>query len=90
MARLGTTEIWHVDNATDLNHPFHLHGYAFQVLDVNGEAPAVRAWSDTVDVPRRKRMSLAVRFEDRPGTWMFHCHILDHADTGMAAMLMVE
>jgi FtsP/CotA-like multicopper oxidase with cupredoxin domain len=32
-------------------------------------------------------MRLAVHFDERPGMWMFHCHILDHADAGMMRML---
>jgi FtsP/CotA-like multicopper oxidase with cupredoxin domain len=31
-----------------------------------------------------------VTFDERPGTWMFHCHILDHAEAGMMGMLMVH
>src|SRR5262249_33933223 len=89
-ASLGSTEIWKVTNATELDHPFHLHGYAFQVLDVAGVATTVREWRDTVNIPAMKKLTFAVRFDDRPGHWMFHCHILDHADMGMAAMLMVE
>ena len=27
---------------------------------------------------------------DDPGTWMFHCHIDDHMDAGMAALYKVE
>ena len=29
-------------------------------------------------------------YEDRPGNWMFHCHILEHAELGMMGMLMLE
>jgi FtsP/CotA-like multicopper oxidase with cupredoxin domain len=31
-----------------------------------------------------------VKFDDRPGMWMFHCHLLDHAEAGMMAALMVD
>ncbi len=41
-------------------------------------------WKDTVDIPHERTVRLAVHFEDRPGTWIFHCHILDHADGGPA------
>ena len=33
------------------------------------------------------RQRFAVRYDDRAGMWMFHCHILDHADAGMMGML---
>jgi FtsP/CotA-like multicopper oxidase with cupredoxin domain len=26
---------------------------------------------------------------DNPGDWMIHCHILEHQDTGMSAILRV-
>jgi FtsP/CotA-like multicopper oxidase with cupredoxin domain len=32
-------------------------------------------------------VKFAVTYDDRPGMWMFHCHILDHADAGMMGML---
>jgi FtsP/CotA-like multicopper oxidase with cupredoxin domain len=31
-----------------------------------------------------------VRYDDNPGLWMFHCHILDHEDHGMMAVLQVK
>ena len=45
-------------------------------------------WKDTVNVPQKQRVRLAVRF-DNPGAWMFHCHILEHADRGMMGLLDV-
>ncbi|MDT8398737.1 MAG: multicopper oxidase family protein [Pseudomonadales bacterium] len=84
-ARVGQTHIWHVTNDTDFSHPFHLHGYFFQVLDDS----LVPEWKDTVDVPFKSEIRLAVKFDERPGTWMFHCHILDHAELGMMGLLRV-
>jgi len=31
-----------------------------------------------------------VRFDERPGAWMFHCHILDHAEAGMMGHFVVR
>jgi FtsP/CotA-like multicopper oxidase with cupredoxin domain len=31
-----------------------------------------------------------VRFDDFPGKWMFHCHIMDHEDMGMMGVLLLE
>jgi FtsP/CotA-like multicopper oxidase with cupredoxin domain len=31
-----------------------------------------------------------VRFDDFPGKWMFHCHILNHEDQGMMGILEVK
>jgi FtsP/CotA-like multicopper oxidase with cupredoxin domain len=30
-----------------------------------------------------------VSFDERPGEWMFHCHILDHADGGLMGTVLV-
>jgi FtsP/CotA-like multicopper oxidase with cupredoxin domain len=87
--KVGATEIWNVTNNTTQDHPFHMHGYPFQVLSVGGAPPPVLEWRDNVKVPANQRLQLAVSF-DRPGMWMFHCHILDHAEMGMMAMLVVD
>jgi FtsP/CotA-like multicopper oxidase with cupredoxin domain len=84
-ARLGETQVWTVVNTTDFDHPFHLHGYFFQVLDET----RVPEWKDTVNVPAKTTVRLAVEFDERPGVWMYHCHILDHAEVGMMGHLMV-
>jgi len=84
VAHVGDTEVWTVRNDTSFAHPFHLHGFFFQVLD-----PArVPEWKDTAEVPAKTTLRLAVHF-DRPGLWMFHCHILDHADAGMMGQIRV-
>lgn len=91
---VGETQVWTVENAMPWGHPFHLHGFFFQVLDQQmlGEAATVPPleWKDTVRVPVDGKLRLAVRYDARPGMWMFHCHILDHADLGMMGMLDLE
>ncbi len=87
---LGERQLWTVKNTFDWDHPFHLHGFFFQVLDVNGVAPAVREWRDTVNVPVDATVRFAVHFDERPGMWMFHCHVLDHADAGMMGMVHLQ
>ena len=87
-ARPGDVEIWDVKNDSEMDHPFHLHGMFFQVLDVDGVAPAQRGWKDTVDVPQKKTLRFAVRYGD-PGKWMYHCHIQEHAERGMMGELLL-
>ncbi len=84
---VGETQIWTVENTTEASHPFHLHGFFYQVLGEDGRA--LPEWHDTVNVPHGETLRLAVHFDDRPGEWMFHCHILEHADIGMMAHLRV-
>ncbi len=85
--RLNTTEIWEVQNVVEMDHPFHLHGFQFQVLDRNGVPEPFVSWKDSVNVPKHSKVRFAVRFENFPGKWMFHCHILDHEDMGMMGIL---
>lgn len=90
MTPLGERQLWTIKNTFEWDHPFHLHGFFFQVLDVNGVAPSVREWQDTVNVPVDGTVRLVATLDERPGMWMFHCHILDHADVGMMGMLHVQ
>jgi bilirubin oxidase len=89
-ATLGGTEIWEVENLVGMDHPFHLHGFQFQVIDRDGVPEPFRSWKDTVNVPRHQTVRFIVRYENYPGKWMFHCHILDHEDHGMMGVLEVR
>lgn len=89
-ARLGTTEIWEIENLVGMDHPFHMHGFQFQVLDRNGVPEPFRSWKDMVNVPKHETARIVVRFTDHPGKWMYHCHILDHEDHGMMGILEVK
>lgn len=89
VAKLGEKQLWIVKNESDWDHPFHLHGFFFQVVDEQGNAVGPQAWKDTVNVPMKTTVRLLVHFDERPGQWMFHCHILDHADGGMMGTVMV-
>ena len=89
-ARRGATEIWEIENLVGMDHPFHLHGFQFQVLSRNGVPEPFPAWKDVVNVPRHESVRFVVRFDDFAGKWMFHCHILDHEDHGMMGVLEVR
>ena len=78
-----------MSNTIDFAHPFHLHGFFFQVLSPTVGPLDPLEWKDTVNVPVDGTVQIAVRYDDRPGMWMFHCHILDHAEAGMMGSLMV-
>jgi len=82
-AKIGELQVWDVVNSTLMDHPFHLHGYFFQVLSVNGEPPAFRSWEDVVNLPPKSTTRIAWIPDGRPGSWMYHCHILEHHAAGM-------
>jgi FtsP/CotA-like multicopper oxidase with cupredoxin domain len=87
-ARVGETQLLSITNHTRFDHPFHLHGFFFQRLDPQTLRPAEPVeWKDTANLPALSSALLAVHFDDRPGLWMFHCHILDHADLGLMGMI---
>jgi FtsP/CotA-like multicopper oxidase with cupredoxin domain len=89
-SKLGATEIWKVENLVHMDHPFHLHGFQFQVIERNGTPEPFPSWKDVVNVRRRETVKIVVRFDDFPGKWMFHCHILNHEDQGMMGILEVK
>jgi FtsP/CotA-like multicopper oxidase with cupredoxin domain len=80
---VGELQVWEVINETRMDHPFHLHGFSFQVLQENGTPTPALSWEDTVNVPAKGRVRIAWLPDDRPGKWMYHCHILEHHAAGM-------
>lgn len=80
--KLGTTEIWRFTNRSGMAHPIHMHDVQFQILDINGVAPAAThaGWKDVVIVPAMGSARIVAKFEDYTGLYMFHCHMLEHED----------
>jgi FtsP/CotA-like multicopper oxidase with cupredoxin domain len=87
--RVGELQVWELVNETGQDHPFHIHGFFFQVVQENGRTPSETAWKDTVNVPRKTQTRIAWLPDDRPGEWMYHCHILEHHAMGMMAHFAV-
>jgi len=83
--KVGELQVWDVVNATMMDHPFHLHGFFFQIVEVNGKKPAWRSLEDVINVPPKGTVRIAWYPDDRPGMWMYHCHILEHHAAGMMA-----
>ncbi|WP_321828903.1 multicopper oxidase domain-containing protein [Thalassovita sp.] len=88
----GTTEIWRI-TADEQQHPFHVHGCSFRILQQEGgAAPAyAQGWKDMVHVGEGWS-EILVRFDhaapaDAP--FMYHCHILEHEDCGMMGQFTV-
>ncbi|HEX3157191.1 MAG TPA: multicopper oxidase family protein [Gemmatimonadaceae bacterium] len=87
--KVGELQVWDIVNDTMMDHPFHLHGFFFQVVEVNGRPPEFLSWEDTINVPPKGRVRIAWVPDDRPGEWMYHCHILEHHESGMMAHFAV-
>ncbi len=82
---VGELQVWEVSNSSLMDHPFHLHGFFFQVLEENGKTPGYKAWKDTINLPPRSKAKIAWIPDNRPGMWMYHCHIIEHHEAGMMA-----
>ncbi|ELM3740969.1 multicopper oxidase CueO [Yersinia ruckeri] len=86
--RQGQYEKWTISGEGDMMlHPFHIHGTQFRILTENGQPPAAhrRGWKDTVRV-EGARSEVLVRFNHlapASQSYMAHCHLLEHEDTGM-------
>ncbi|MFD6888693.1 multicopper oxidase family protein [Streptomyces sp. NPDC059957] len=81
--KLGQVEIWRF--TTNFHHPVHLHLDHFQVLSRSNRAIGAydHGWKDTVDVRPAEAVEVVTRFTDYPGTYMIHCHNLEHEDMAM-------
>jgi FtsP/CotA-like multicopper oxidase with cupredoxin domain len=85
----GGTGLIAMSNETTWWHPMHLHGHAFRVVSRNGAQTRHREWQDTVLVGPRERVEIAF-VADNPGDWMFHCHVLEHQESGMMGIIRVQ
>jgi FtsP/CotA-like multicopper oxidase with cupredoxin domain len=70
-------------------HPMHLHGMFFRVLARNGAAVEEPFTRDTVLVHPQETVDVVTVPVD-PGVWMAHCHVLEHAESGMMTLLDVR
>ncbi|MEO8541196.1 MAG: multicopper oxidase family protein [bacterium] len=86
----GTTEDWVIRNTSPMDHPFHLHVWPFQVIEQSAAGTPMRAWKDVVNVPANGSVRLRIPFLEITGKTVFHCHILDHEDAGMMAVIEVS
>jgi FtsP/CotA-like multicopper oxidase with cupredoxin domain len=66
-----------------MHHPFHVHGAGrFLVLSRDREPEPNLVWKDTVLVPAGRTVDILLDVSN-PGLWMAHCHIAEHAQSGM-------
>ena len=87
--KLGEMRTIRIDNKSGRDHPMHLHGDFFQVLWVNWKEVPWHWWKDTINVPAQGYIDLAI-IPTNPGTWMFHCHIIEHGEFGMMTTVIID
>ncbi|WP_243405294.1 multicopper oxidase family protein [Solimicrobium silvestre] len=95
----GDVEDWIIENRSTELHAFHIHQIHFLVMDWSGipiDEPFLR---DTVNIPYFKdnmltypsvRLRMDFRDPNTIGTFVYHCHLLEHEDGGMMGTVRVE
>lgn len=95
----GTVEDWIIENRSRESHVFHIHQIHFQVIAHNNKPVDDVVLRDTIDVPfwdgkRASYPSVKLRMDFRDpeitGTFVYHCHILEHEDGGMMGTIEVR
>ena len=78
-------------NETAWPHGMHLHGHHFLAYPQEGAAGWVRypALRDTILVAPQSSTEIAF-IADNPGDWLLHCHMLEHAHSGMMTWIRVS
>jgi FtsP/CotA-like multicopper oxidase with cupredoxin domain len=102
--RLNSVEEWLITNFNNDAHPMHIHVNDFQVTqidDPNRGKTGVQPWGlDNVNVPAPifddhhvvstpASLTLRQEFLEFPGTYVIHCHRLNHEDNGLMALINV-
>jgi FtsP/CotA-like multicopper oxidase with cupredoxin domain len=94
----GDVEDWIIENRTRELHAFHVHQIHFMLEEWNGvpiDEPFLR---DTINVSywdgtSRQYPSVKLRMDFRDpnivGTFLYHCHLLEHEDGGMMGVIQV-
>ncbi|HXF65728.1 MAG TPA: multicopper oxidase domain-containing protein [Burkholderiales bacterium] len=83
-------------------HPMHIHGLQFQILERSVTRALREAWNsvsagyvdegwkDEVFLMPGERAKVLLAFRDFPGLFPYHCHMLEHADTGLMRNYLVR
>jgi FtsP/CotA-like multicopper oxidase with cupredoxin domain len=96
---IGAVEDWTIENHALEDHAFHIHQLHYLLLETNGVAETTPMMLDTVRVSHwdgksstypSVKIRMDFRDPDIAGTFVYHCHILEHEDAGMMAKIQVN
>jgi FtsP/CotA-like multicopper oxidase with cupredoxin domain len=96
--RQGDVEDWIIENRSTELHAFHIHQAHFLLIDWSGLPVNEPFLRDTVNVPYYNgralqypsvRLRMDFRDPNMIGTFVYHCHLLEHEDGGMMGVIRV-
>jgi FtsP/CotA-like multicopper oxidase with cupredoxin domain len=99
IVKQGDVEDWIVENRSTELHAFHIHQVHFMLLDWSGIPVNEPFLRDTINVPfytdrmlqyPSVRLRMDFRDPNAVGTFVYHCHLLEHEDGGMMGLIRVE
>jgi FtsP/CotA-like multicopper oxidase with cupredoxin domain len=98
VVKQGDVEDWIIENRSSELHAFHIHQLHFLLIDWSGAPINEPFLRDTVNVPYFNgrtleypsvRVRMDFRDPDTVGTFVYHCHLLEHEDGGMMGTIRV-
>jgi FtsP/CotA-like multicopper oxidase with cupredoxin domain len=99
VVKQGDVEDWIIENRSNELHDFHIHQLHFELVAWSGQQVNEPFLRDTVNVPYFNgrtlqypsvRLRMDFRDPNIVGTFVYHCHLLEHEDGGMMGRIEVE
>ena len=99
VVKQGDVEDWIIENRSTELHAFHIHQIHFQLVEWSGQPLHEPFLRDTVNVPYYNgrmltypsvRLRMDFRDPNTVGTFVYHCHLLEHEDGGMMGIIRVD
>ncbi len=99
IVKQGDVEDWIIENRSTELHAFHIHQIHFQVVEWLGLTVNEPFLRDTINIPfydptqthfPSVRLRMDFRDPSSVGTFVYHCHLLDHEDGGMMGLIRVD
>ncbi len=94
----GAVDHWRLLSGFD-GHPFHIHINPFLVCPIEGDddpnakgllfEPPFAHWRDTYLVNLDRQVDVVTEYRAFTGSFVYHCHKLNHEDHGMMELLRV-
>ena len=92
---LGVPESWTISNPDTrlpVPHTFHVHHTQFRVIERDGKppAPGESGLKDTIALNPGETVRILLRFTEFTGLYVYHCHMIEHAEMGMMGQMNIE